>query len=189
MENKIKEIEQEGLKNVEELKEEIENIQESNQSVIKLYEYHNEWFRERVRKEIEYLQSLTQNFDIKNDADNYASLLSDLSQRDAVCKNLKEENKELKSEVNELKYKLKESKTKQLKEFTKKPSSIKYSKVDSIKQKSLKISNKSNKGHQISNKEENSEIETAEYNVQDCQEMLKRISLFESENIKLSSKL
>ena len=80
----IQEDEREHLETVKELKQEIENIKESNHNVVKLYEYQNEAFKDRVSKELEYLQQNSQNSDLKESSHDYSGLLNDLAQRDAV---------------------------------------------------------------------------------------------------------
>lgn len=167
LQNDMDSIQNEHLDTVIELKEEIDRIKESNQSVIRLYEYHTEAFRDRVSKEIKYLQSLSQNADIKDDNDNYSNLLRDLAQRDAVCKNLKEENKELKQQVVQLKTKNRDSKMIPVKDT---PSKYKIGNKDSNKM--------------IVEKTESD----SRYSTKECEEIIKRIALIEAENIKLSSK-
>ena len=81
----IKENEAQHLESIEGLKIEIDNIKESNSNVIKLYEYQNGFFRERVAKEIEFLNTQLQSSNTNsNDCNSYANLMSELSQRDAV---------------------------------------------------------------------------------------------------------
>ena len=57
----IEDNENRHLEDIEELKTEIDTIKESNSNVIKLYEYQNGFFRERVAKEIEFLNNQLQN--------------------------------------------------------------------------------------------------------------------------------
>lgn len=162
----VQEIENGHLEAIEQLKSEIESIKESNSNVIKLYEYQNQFFRERVAREIDYLQNQFKNPDLKDDSDSYANLLAELSQRDAVCKSLKDENKELKVQMSKVK--------------VKKSIIVKKSKDSKSPEKGLKVS-------KISKTNAVDEALTTVYDVKDCQDILKRITLVEAENIKLSS--
>ena len=94
--------------------------------------------------------------------------MSELSQRDAVCKNLKEENKDLKLQVTKLKAK---------------PSKISVKKNHESKS-PLKMKNKLQK-----NKMNIIDNEVVNHTNKEYQDMLKRIALVNAENIKLSSKL
>lgn len=154
---------------IKEIKEEIESIQESNRNVINLYEYQTEAFRQRVAKEIEYLQNSSQNSDLKHDSDEYSTLLRDLAQRDAVCKNLKEENKDLKLQISKMKVKQKEVRVQPLQDT-----------------KSLKIKSSSKQDKKAKTIEIDDSI--IGYTNQEYQQILKQITLLEAENIKLSSK-
>ena len=81
----IKENDAQHLDSIEGLKIKIDNFKESNSNVIKLYEYQNGFFRERVAKEIEFLNTQLQNPNTNSsDYNSYANLMSELSQRDAV---------------------------------------------------------------------------------------------------------
>jgi len=169
------ELQQESIETVDELKTEICNIKESNQSMIQLYEYQNDAFKGRVTKEIEHWQSLSSNSDLREDSNSYSTLLNDLAQRDAVCRTLKEENKELKLQVATLKTKSKEIKLQKIREVAKIPDHIKNPKQAS------KISKKVSEVNKFPNDEE-------DYSLKDYHQILKRISLVEAENIKLTSK-
>ena len=169
------ELQQESIETVEELKTEICNIKESNQSMIQLYEYQNDAFKGRVTKEIEHWQSLSSNSDLREDSSSYSTLLNDLAQRDAVCRTLKEENKEYKLQVATLKTKSKEIKLQKIREVAKIPDHIKNPKQAS------KISKKVSEVNKFPNDEE-------DYSLKDYHQILKRISLVEAENIKLTSK-
>lgn len=158
----INEQQIDNINAIEELKSEIESIQESNKSMIKIYEYQHEAFRERVVKEFEYLNKLNQNSDLNSSSD-HANLINELAQRDAVSRTLKEENKDLKLEISKLKTKPKELKIKPTKQVSK----IDGKSKASVVQKSA---------------------EPDEISYQDYHEILSRIALVESANIKLTSK-
>ena len=182
----IKENEQEHIKNIQDLQTEIDNIKESSKNVINLYEYQNQFFKERVTKEIEYLQSMNQNADLKQDWDSYSNLLSDLAKRDAVCTNLREENKELKLEISKLKSKPKETKVLQISEIIRKQKPPKDIKSLNYK-KSIKVDSKNEDKESLKVVEEG-ENQEVYYSIKDCQKILKQIAIKEAENIKFSSK-
>lgn len=183
----IKEAEREHAKNLEVLKTEIETIKESNKNVINLYENQNLYFKERVVKEIEFIQSQGQNSDLKGDSERYANLLSELAQRDAVWQMLKDENKQFKIKNSKLKSQQKEIKVKQIKEVIKgtpNNQNLKFGKISIKKNKAAKSPVKAEKETDILESQEDLPL----YDTKDCQTMLTRLALCESENIKLSSK-